>query len=108
MAKDIELWAIDKLVPFSRNARTHSDAHVAQIAGSIREFGFNSPILVDSKAGVIAGHGRLRAARQLHLAQVPVIVLDHRLICGILAALVSGFDALSRTEPENLTKPDKT
>jgi len=77
MAKDIEMWAIDKLVPFSRNARTHSDAHVAQIAGSIREFGFNSPILVDSKAGIIAGHGRLLAARKLQLAQVPVIVLDH-------------------------------
>src|ERR1039457_5216899 len=77
MASHIELWPISKLVPFARNPRTHSDAQVAQIAGSIAAFGFNAPILVDSKAGVIAGHGRLLAARQLGLEQVPVVVLDH-------------------------------
>jgi hypothetical protein len=77
MAQHIEVWAIGKLIPFARNPRTHSDAQVAQIAGSIAAFGFNAPILVDSHAGVIAGHGRLLAARQLGLEQVPVIVLDH-------------------------------
>ena len=77
MAKRIELWPIDRLVPYSKNPRTHSDAQVAQIAASIAEFGFNAPILVDSKAGIIAGHGRLLAARKLGLAEVPVIVLDH-------------------------------
>jgi hypothetical protein len=77
MAHHIEVWAIGKLVPFARNPRTHSDAQVAQIAGSIAAFGFNAPILVDSRAGVIAGHGRLLAARQLGLEEVPVIVLDH-------------------------------
>jgi DNA modification methylase len=77
MAQHIEVWAIGKLVPFARNPRTHSDAQVAQIAGSIAAFGFNAPILVDSHAGVIAGHGRLLAARQLGLEEVPVIVLDH-------------------------------
>ena len=77
MAQRIELWSIDKLVPYARNARTHSDAQVAQIAASIAEFGFNAPVLVDSKAGVIAGHGRLLAARKLGLTEVPVIVLDH-------------------------------
>lgn len=77
MATSIELWPLEKLIPFARNPRTHSDAQVAQIAASITEFGFNSPVLVDAQAGIIAGHGRLLAARKLRLAQVPVIVLDH-------------------------------
>jgi DNA modification methylase len=77
MAKQIELWVIDKLIPWARNPRTHSDAQIAQIAASIAEFGFNNPILVDTKAGIIAGHGRLLAARKLGLKEVPVIVLDH-------------------------------
>src|SRR2546428_5838873 len=77
MVKHIELWLIDRLIPFARNPRTHSDAQVAQIAASIAEFGFNNPILVDTKAGIIAGHGRLLAARKLGLTEVPVIVLDH-------------------------------
>ncbi len=77
MAKDIQMWLVDKLIPWARNPRTHSDAQVAQIAASIAEFGFNNPILVDMKAGIIAGHGRLLAARKLGLTEVPVIVLDH-------------------------------
>jgi DNA modification methylase len=77
MARRIEIWPIDRLVPYSKNPRTHSDAQVAQIAASIVEFGFNAPLLVDSKAGIVAGHGRLLAARKLGLAEVPVIVLDH-------------------------------
>src|SRR6185369_752328 len=77
MVKHIELWLIDRLIPFARNPRTHSDVQIAQIAASIAEFGFNNPILVDTKAGIIAGHGRLLAARKLQLQEVPVIVLDH-------------------------------
>jgi len=77
MAKRIELWPVEKLIPFAQNARTHSDAQVAQIAASIAEFGFNAPILVDTNSGIIAGHGRLLAARKLGLTEVPVIVLDH-------------------------------
>jgi DNA modification methylase len=77
MVKHIEMWLIDKLIPYAKNPRTHSDAQVAQIAASIAEFGFNNPILVDTKAGIIAGHGRLLAARKLGLTEVPVIVLDH-------------------------------
>src|SRR6266849_3988709 len=77
MAKHIELWLLDKLIPYSKNPRTHSDAQIAQIAASIMAFGFNSPILVDSNAGIIAGRGRLLAARKLQLKKVPVIVLDH-------------------------------
>ncbi len=76
-ARHIELWRIERLVPYACNPRTHSEAQVAQIAASIAEFGFNNPILVDTKAGIIAGHGRLLAARKLQLAEVPVIVLDH-------------------------------
>ncbi len=65
------------LVPYARNARTHSPAQVAQIAASIREFGFTNPILVDGERGVIAGHGRLLAARQLGMTEVPTLELSH-------------------------------
>ena len=77
MARHIEHWPLDRLVPYIRNPRTHSEAQSAQIAASIAEFGFLNPILVDTSAGIIAGHGRLRAARKLQLPEVPVIVLDH-------------------------------
>lgn len=65
------------LVPYARNSRTHSDAQVAQIAASIREFGWTNPVLIDGADGIIAGHGRLLAARKLGLTEVPCIVLDH-------------------------------
>ena len=71
------MWPIKRLVPYARNARLHSDNQIDQIAASIREFGFTNPILVDSAAGIIAGHARMAAARKLSLAEVPVIVLDH-------------------------------
>lgn len=64
------------LIPFARNSRTHSDEQVAQIAASISEFGFTNPILTDGKNGIIAGHGRLQAARKLGMDQVPTIALD--------------------------------
>ncbi len=73
----IEHRATGELVPFARNARTHSEAQVALIAGSIREYGFTNPVLVDGANGIIAGHGRVEAARQLGLATVPVIELAH-------------------------------
>ncbi len=68
---------VDALIPYCRNARTHSDAQVAQIAASIVEFGWTNPVLVDGDNGVVAGHGRLLAARKLGLANVPVIELAH-------------------------------
>src|ERR1039458_968796 len=77
LARRIEVWPVERLVPYARNARTHSPEQVAQIAASIVEFGFNAPILVDSRAGIVAGHGRLLAAQKLGLAEVPVVVLDH-------------------------------
>ena len=65
MAQRIEQWPIERLIPFARNPRKHSDEQVAQIAAGIAEFGFNDPILVDTKAGIIAGHGRVLAAKRL-------------------------------------------
>lgn len=70
MANKIEVWPIDKLTPYERNARTHSDEQVDKIAASIQEFGFVNPVLVDSEHGIIAGHGRVMAARQLGLTDV--------------------------------------
>ena len=77
MARNIEIWPTERLVPYGKNARTHSPAQVSQIAASIVEFGFLNPILVDSSDGIVAGHGRLLAARQLGLAELPVVILDH-------------------------------
>ena len=71
----VEYWPLDRLIPYARNARTHSDAQVAEIAGSIRAFGFSNPILVSENGDVIAGHGRLAAARKLSMAEAPVVVL---------------------------------
>lgn len=73
----IEQWPLDRLLPYAANARTHPDEQVAQIAGSIAEFGFNVPCLVDERGVLVAGHGRLLAAQRLGLSQVPVIRLDH-------------------------------
>ena len=73
----IECWPTDKLVPYARNARTHSEEQVAQIAASIVEFGFTNPILAGSDGVIVAGHGRLAAAQKLGLDTVPVVVLDH-------------------------------
>lgn len=69
--------AIDSLIPYIRNARTHSEEQVAQIAGSIREFGFTNPVLIDGEGGIIAGHGRVMAARKLGMDDVPCIRLGH-------------------------------
>jgi DNA modification methylase len=71
----LEFWPIDRLVPSPRNARSHSEAQVAEIAGSIRAFGFTNPVLVGEEGTVIAGHGRLAAARKLAMSEVPVIAL---------------------------------
>ena len=73
----IEQIGIATLIPFAKNSRTHSDAQVAQIAASIREFGFTNPVLIDEANGIIAGHGRVLAARKLKLIEVPCIRLLH-------------------------------
>lgn len=73
----LQQLALDALIPYARNSRTHSDEQVAQIAASIREFGFTNPVLVDADNGIIAGHGRVLAARKLGLATVPVLRIDY-------------------------------
>lgn len=76
-ANKIERIAVEMLLPYAKNSRTHSDEQVAQIAASIKEFGFNNPILIDKENTIIAGHGRLMAARRVGMADVPCIRLGH-------------------------------
>lgn len=71
----VEYRKVEDLIPYARNARTHSDEQVSRIAGSIQEFGWTNPILVDGTNGILAGHGRLAAARKLGMSEVPVIEL---------------------------------
>ena len=76
-SETIEQVTIDKLIPYAKNSRTHSDAQVAQIAASVKEFGFVNPVLIDEGGGIIAGHGRVMAARKLGIEEVPCIRLSH-------------------------------
>ena len=69
-----ERWPVDRLIPYAKNARTHTDAQVAAIAASIKEWGWTSPALVGEDGGLIAGHARVLAARQLGIAEIPVMV----------------------------------
>ena len=73
-ADKVEKWDIEKLIPYARNARTHSDEQVGQIAASIKEWGWTTPVLVDEDGGIIAGHGRTMAAKRLGMREVPVMV----------------------------------
>jgi len=68
---------IESLIPYARNSRTHSDAQVAQIAASIKDFGWTNPVLIDAEGGIIAGHGRVMAGRKLGIKEAPCIVLDN-------------------------------
>lgn len=102
---------IEQLIPYARNARTHSEDQVAQIAASIKEFGFTNPVLIDDDGGIIAGHGRVLAARKLNLLSVPVIKLDYLtknqkrayIIADNKLALAAGWDEeLLKLELEEL------
>jgi len=73
-ADQVEKWDIERLVPYARNSRTHSDEQISQIASSIKEWGWTTPILVDEDGGIIAGHGRTLAAQRLKMTEVPVMV----------------------------------
>ena len=96
----IETIPIADLIPYARNSRTHSDQQVAQVAASIREFGFTNPVLIDAEDGIIAGHGRVMAARKLNMTEVPCIRLEHLtetqkkayIIADNKLALNSGWD----------------
>ncbi len=76
MNLEVTYLATTDLIPYVNNARSHSDQQVAQVAASIKEFGFNNPILIDEHNGVIAGHGRLAAAQKLNMNTVPTILLE--------------------------------
>jgi hypothetical protein len=73
----IEQKSTDSLIPYARNARKHDAAQIAKIAGSIKEFGFTNPVLIDKDGGIIAGHGRVLAAQKLGMEKVPCIILGH-------------------------------
>ena len=73
----VEWRRIDELTPYAQNARTHTKTQVQKIAASIEEFGFTCPVLIDADGGIIAGHGRVEAARRLGMERVPTIRLDH-------------------------------
>jgi len=74
----VERWPIDQLIPYAKNSRTHSEAQIAQLAASMKEWGWTNPVLADEAGGVIAGHARILAARQLGIAEVPVMVARAR------------------------------
>ena len=92
----LEHWPLDRLIPHARNARTHSEAQVAQIAGSIAEFGFVNPVLVGDDGVIVAGHGRVLAARTLGLPEAPVIVRPDKSLT--VQQLVSVMDVLQRAK----------
>jgi ParB family chromosome partitioning protein len=99
---EVEMLPVEALIPYARNARTHSDEQVAQVAASIREFGFTNPVLVSAENDIIAGHGRVMAARKLGLEKVPCIRLAHLtetqrrayVLADNKLALNSGWDEL--------------
>jgi ParB family transcriptional regulator, chromosome partitioning protein len=93
--------SVDDLIPYARNSRTHSEEQVAQIAASMREFGFTNPVLLDDQSGIIAGHGRVQAALKVGIKEVPTITLGHLtetqrrayVIADNKLALNAGWDA---------------
>jgi ParB family transcriptional regulator, chromosome partitioning protein len=106
---------VETLIPYARNARTHSEAQVAQIAASIREFGFCNPVLIDKDGGIIAGHGRVLAAQRLGLKVVPTITLGHLsetqkrayILADNKLALNAGWDdEMLKVELESLHEAD--
>lgn len=110
-AEKIEKWDIEKLSPYSRNARTHSEAQIEQICSSIKEWGWTIPVLIDPEGQIIAGHGRIEAARKMGMTEVPVMVADgwtevqkqKYVLADNKIALNAGWDqGLLRAEIEDL------
>lgn len=110
-ADKVEKWDIEKLIPYAKNSRTHSDAQIAQIASSMKEWGWTNPILVDEGGTIIAGHGRVLAARKLGIKEIPVMIAsgwsDAKKKAYVIAdnklALNAGWDSeLLRLEIEEL------
>lgn len=110
-------YSIDQLIPYARNARTHSKEQIDQIAASIHEFGFTNPVLIDAEGVIIAGHGRILAARKLGIGMVPIIILGHLdenqrrayIIADNKLALNAGWDEeMLRVELQALSDVDFT
>lgn len=115
MKLKIKYRKVSELLPYARNARTHSDAQVSQLAASIKEFGFNNPVAIDADGMILCGHGRVMAAQKLGLKEVPTVCLSHlsptQVKAYILAdnklALNAGWDAdLLKIELEDLKESD--
>lgn len=113
MKLQIKNLSTDSLIPYAMNSRTHSDSQVSQIAASIKEFGFLNPVIVDGKNGIIAGHGRVMAAKKLGLAEVPTVEASHLtdaqrkayVIADNKLALNAGWDDETlKIELENLSE----
>jgi ParB-like chromosome segregation protein Spo0J len=75
-SQHIQFWPLERLIPFAKNPRTHSDAQIAQIAASMDKFGWTNPVLADNESRILAGHGRVLAAQLRKLTEAPVIVID--------------------------------
>jgi len=112
---EAKVVSTDSLIPYAMNSRTHSDKQVDQIAASIKEFGFLNPVIVDGENGIIAGHGRVMAAKKLGMAELPVVEAKHLteaqkkayVIADNRLALNSGWDdELLKTEINNLHTDD--
>lgn len=115
MKLKIEYRKVSELLPYARNARTHSDEQVSQLAASIKEFGFNNPVAIDADGMILCGHGRVMAAQKLHMAEVPTVCLSHlsetQVKAYILAdnklALNAGWDNdMLKVELEDLKDSD--
>lgn len=115
MKLKIEYRKVSDLLPYARNARTHSDEQVSQLAASIKEFGFNNPVAIDADGMILCGHGRVMAAQKLHMAEVPTVCLSHlsetQVKAYILAdnklALNAGWDNdMLKVELEDLKDSD--
>ena len=108
---DYKIKLVSELIPYANNSRTHSENQVSQVAGSIKEFGFTNPVLIDDKGGIIAGHGRVLAAKKLNMLEVPCIELSNLtaaqrkayVIADNQLALNAGWDLdMLRVEVEDL------
>ena len=86
---DLQLVPIDRLIPYVNNARTHSKEQITKLRSSLREFGFINPVIIDRDYGIIAGHGRVLAAKEEHIDQVPCVFVDHLTAAQKKAYIVS-------------------
>ena len=113
---DMQLVPIEKLVPYANNARTHSPEQINKLRSSLREFGFVNPVIIDRDYGVIAGHGRILAAREEHIKEVPCVFADHLteaqkkayIIADNRMAMDAGWDTIDERVLKALQAKDMT